>query len=117
MKIDKWLYFGCHDGPGHYVWEQGMYRAHTSEARRLSSLDGMLPPQDDATQGVATFTRLPGLGLSVIAWWDYSVDKRGKSNSAVFAPSLTIAPADMLAEAAHKFPTVFGRQPALALAT
>lgn len=113
--MNEWLYFGCYDHPGHHVWEQGMYPAHKQDARRLCNFDGLLPPHGDTLQGAATFTRLPGLGLSVIAWWDYSVDKRGKSNSAVFAPSLTITPAEMLVEAERRFPQVFRRQPPLTL--
>lgn len=110
MTVENWLYFGCHEHAGHHVWERGMYRAHRQGEYRLSALDGLLPPQGDKSDGAATFTRLPGLGLSVIAWWDYSVDKRGGSNSAVFAPSLTIERDEMLAAARDIFPAVFLRQ-------
>ena len=110
--MDQWLYFGCHDRPGHYVFTEGMrsYREPYS-ARGLSRFDGMLPPQDDAAGYIATVSRLEGWGLTALAFWDYSVHKRGGCNSVVFAPSLAIAPDELLAEAQRRFPQVFGRLP------
>ena len=106
----QWLYFGCHRQAGHYVWRQGM-RDYGIDERNLNRFDGLLPPQDDPTPYIATVSRLGGWGRSALAFWDYSVDKRGGSNSVVFAPSLTIEPADLLREAQERFPEVFGRLP------
>lgn len=110
--MNQWFYFGCHQQPGHYVFTEGM-RSHygNSPARELSRFDGMLPPQDDTTPYIASVTRLGGWGMSALAFWDYSVDKRGGCNSVVFAPSLTISPEDLLAEAQTRFPQVFSRLP------
>ena len=110
--MEKWLYFGCHKVAGHYVFGEGM-RSHSQRygSRDLSRLDGMLPPQTDTAPYIATVSRLEGWGVSALAFWDYSVDKRGGCNSVVFAPSLTIAPEELLAEARRRFPEVFGRLP------
>lgn len=112
--MNQWFYFGCYREPGHYVFTEGM-RGYTppwgSSERNLNRFDGMLPPQDSAEPYVATVTRLEGWGLTALAFWDYSVDKRGGCNSVVFAPSLTITAEDLLAEAQARFPQVFGRLP------
>jgi hypothetical protein len=71
----------------------------------------MLPPQTDTTPYVATVSRLEGWGFTALAFWDYSVDKRGGCNSVIFAPSLTITADELLAEAQRRFPQVFGRLP------
>lgn len=111
MKTTQWLYFGCHQQPGHYLFAEGMRRPSSYDLNRLTHLDGCLPPQGDATPYIATISRLEGWGLSALAWWDYSVDKRSGCNSVVFAPSLDIAPAALLAEAMQRFPQVFERLP------
>lgn len=107
-----WYYFGCHQQPGHYLFNQGMRPNYRHGwPRQLSLFDGMLPPQMDTAPYVATVSRLEGWGLTALAFWDYSVDKRGGCNSIVFAPSLTITPRDLLTEAQLRFPEVFGRLP------
>jgi len=107
----EWIYFGCHREAGHYTFREGMHRFWSRDSRDLSRFDGMLPPQDDTTGYVATVSRLEGWGLTALAFWDYSVDKRGGCNSVVFAPSLTITPEALLDEAQARFPQVFGRLP------
>lgn len=110
--MSEWLYFGCHGVPGHYLFRQGMRRAYyDKKLEKLNHFDGKLPPQDCAEGYVATISRLGGWGLTALAFWDYSVDKRGGCNSVVFAPSLTIEPQEMLTEAQARFPEVFGRLP------
>jgi hypothetical protein len=112
--MSEWIYFGCHRVPGHYLFQQGMRSFNRfGWPRELSRFDGMLPPQTDTAGYVATVSRLEGWGLTALAFWDYSVDKRSGCNSIVFAPSLTIAPAELLAEAQTRFPEVFGRLPQL----
>lgn len=110
--MKQWVYFGCYQGPGHYSWLEGM-RSFTEEygRRRFSSLDGLLPPQDSGDPYIATVSRLEGWGCTALAFWDYSVDKRGGCNSVVFAPSLTITPDELLTEAQARFQQVFGRLP------
>lgn len=110
--MNQWLYFGCHRQAGHYVFSEGM-RSLTQRygSRDLSRFDGMLPLQVDTAPYIATVSRLGGWGFTALAFWDYSVDKRGGSNSVIFAPSLTIEPAELLAEAQRRFPQVFERLP------
>jgi hypothetical protein len=110
--MKEWIYYGCHRVPGHYLFLQGMrsFNRH-GWPRQLSNFDGMLPPQTDTAGYIATVSRLEGWGMSALAFWDYSVDKRGGCNSIVFAPSLTITPEELLTEAQARFPEVFGRLP------
>ena len=110
--MSNWIYFGCHRGPGHYTFDEGMRSlVRRYGSRDFSRFDGMLPPQTDTAPYIATVSRLGGWGMSALAFWDYSVDKRGGCNSVVFAPSLTIAPDELLAEAQTRFPQVFDRLP------
>lgn len=109
--MNEWLYFGCHRQAGHYLFGQGMRSRYEHKYDRLTHFDGKLPPQDCADPYIATVSRLEGWGMSALAFWDYSVDKRGGCNSVVFAPSLTISPDDLLAEAKARFPEVFSRLP------
>ena len=110
--MDQWLYFGCHRVAGHYLFREGMRQiGYDRKLERLSHFDGKLPSQDNDAPYIATVSRLEGWGMSALAFWDYSVDKRGGCNSVVFAPSLTIAPDDLLIEAQKRFPEVFGRLP------
>lgn len=107
----QWFYFGCHGQAGHHVFDEKMYREHRQETRRLSNFDGALPAQDDTTPYVATISRLGGFNMTALAFWDYSVDKRGGSNSVIFAPGLDMTPEQLLVEAQRRFPKVFGRLP------
>lgn len=107
-----WFYFGCGEYAGHHLHDESGHRAVVNVTwRRLGSFDGLLPPQDTSHGYLATVTRLPAFGVSALAFWDYSVDKRGGSNSVIFAPSMTITPEDLLAEAQRRFPWVFSRLP------
>jgi hypothetical protein len=106
---DKWIYFGCGDQSGHYAFEEGTrYRSSDSS---FAAFDGTLPPQPERQLYVASFSRLGGWGFSALSWWDRSVDSRPGSNSTILAPSLTIEPDTMLAEAKRRFPWVFDRLP------
>ena len=109
--IRVWIYFGCHREAGHYLWSAGMqsYRYHGNG--RLSSFDGLLAPQDSPAPYRACFYRLGGWGASALSFWDNSVDHRAGSNSIFFAPSLTITPEKMMAEAKAIFPEVWSRLP------
>lgn len=110
--MSDWIYFGCYKEPGHYAFSEGMrplVRRYGS--KDVSRFDGVLPPQMDTAPYIATVSRLEGWDMTALAFWDYSVDKRGGCNSIVFAPSLTITPNELLAEAQTRFPQVFGRLP------
>lgn len=107
--MGKWLYFGCHNGPGHYLWVEGMISTHAHGLPR--NFDGLLAPQNTRKPYIASVSRLEGWGMSALSFWDYSVDSRPGSNSIIFAPSLTITPEEFLSEAKRRFPQVFARIP------
>jgi hypothetical protein len=113
--VTGWLYFGCHQRPGHYLFSPGMRSAPRDLARKLERLDAKLAPQDTTEPYIAVVSRLGGYGCSALSFWDYSVDRRQGSNSIVFAPSLTISPEDLLAGVEQHFPEVRARLPSLTL--
>jgi hypothetical protein len=94
-----------------------MYPYTRDVSRILEKFDGLLAPQFNSYKPyVATFSRLEGLGLSAISFWDDSVDKRGGCNSIFFAPSLTILPAEFISEIRKRFPEVWNRLPNITFA-
>lgn len=113
--MEQWLYFGCHQQPGHYLFFPGMRQTYDRKFDKLRYFDGKLPPQDDQTGYIASVSRLGGWGMSALAFWDYTVDKRGGCNSVFFAPSLTISPEDLMAGAKERFPQVWARLPEVVL--
>lgn len=113
-KNSEWFYFGCNNGCGHFLFDQNMNRVYFqngSKLKNLGNFDGLLPPQDSHEGYIATVSRLEGYGMSALAFWDYSVDKRSQSNSIIFCPDLNTSPEKLLAEAKQRFPSVFGRMP------
>lgn len=108
------LYYGCHREAGHYLFTTGMRRFNArygDPLDRLGRFDGLLPPMDSDDPYIATVSRLPGLGYSVLSFWDYSVDKRANSNSNIFVPALMLVDAAVLSCANVLFPEVFQRLP------
>jgi len=112
---DKWLYFGSHGKPGQFLWEPGMKWVWIRRYEQLLQFDGILPPQDDPTGYVATISRLGGWGVTALAFWDYTIDKRARCNSVFYAPSLTISVEDLFAGAKQQFPEVWARLPEVKL--
>lgn len=111
MRDQDWMYFGCRSsgGAGHYL--SSPRGDAPRQWDRLNTFDGKLAPQPERELYLAALSRLGGWNLSALSWWDRSVDRRGQSNSIIFAPSLDIAPDTMLAEAQRIFPWVFARLP------
>lgn len=113
MSDDGWFYFGC--GPreaGHYCFDhRGQKHYGDRFGIQWGKFDGTLPPQPEREGYVASFSRLGGWGKAALSWWDYSMDKRGASNSTVLCPRVLIAPAEMYVEAQRIFPWVFARLP------
>ena len=111
MSQERWTYFGCGPGrSGHYTFTEGDRYASGTD-RQFSWADGTLAPHPGEPLYVAAFSRLEGLGLSVLSWWDQSQDSRPGSNSNVFAPSLTITAEEMLEQIPKRFPWVTERLP------
>jgi hypothetical protein len=79
-------YFGCWDGPGHYLRDTHgrMMRESTIPTDfpcPPNCFDGcFLPPKLPELEGRASLVHLNG--WTILAFWDRSVDKRGKCNSA-----------------------------------
>lgn len=114
--IKKWLYFGCYQQAGHYLFQEGMRGQYYDRAiEKLTRFDGMLAPQDSTLPYIATVSRLEGFGVSALSFWDYSVDKRGGCNSIFFAPYLDISPSAFIHDAAARFPEVWARLPEVKL--
>ncbi len=110
-----WYYFGCHDGKGHYLFDRSLRNVYGYPKHPNLVFDGTLCLPEHEGLYLASLTRLGGLGYSALAFWDRTVDQRGKSNSAVFAPSLTCSPETIMRGAERFFPTVFARWPAINL--
>ncbi|WP_445222224.1 hypothetical protein ACKWRH_21450 [Bradyrhizobium sp. Pa8] len=110
MSADKFLYFGCYQEAGHYLFESIEGHLRKVHNRPEFNFDGLLCPRDPKPY-VAALTRLGGLGYSALAFWDYSVDSRGGSNSIFFAPSLVCSGETIAKGAERFFPEVWRRLP------
>lgn len=77
------LYFGCHSATriGHYMFSRGM-RSYHDNLEWLQYLDGKLQPENKNLEGVARLHHWNG--VTVLAFWDSSADRRPASCSAFF---------------------------------
>ena len=109
-QITEPYYFGCRNNEaGHYAFDRTLFmRCKNVPVRNwLSQHDGALPPQyGPEVEGLVQFRSWPG--VCSIAFWDRSVDKRGKSSSSFLLPG-ELTPDEALAAAREAFPTVFAR--------
>lgn len=110
-------YFGCWNGPGHFLHKPGGDRAVEREARLpWSNIDGRLCPGGDReacgrpvafeVEGRAALHHLDG--WTALAFWDRSVDHRFHSNSVFFVEGTTSAE-DVLRVARERFPEILRR--------
>lgn len=86
------LYFGCIRDKGHYLWESDgrpllvfgntMKQMPGINPAILTGIDGMFPPANNGGEGVYS-VNIINEKLIIIAWWDYSIDNRPGSNSAL----------------------------------
>lgn len=115
--LKRWCYFGCpRHGLGHYLLDQrgeSIKAGFGDPERYIEKWDGILPPHPKRSTELhqATVSRLPGLGISALAWWDRSGDSRSASNSALFAPHPEAGPEWLIEEGQRLFPWVFARLP------
>jgi hypothetical protein len=117
--VSNWIYFGCGKSgtTGHYLLDRYGHSIRMDHPlyRRIDKFDGAFAPLSRVPY-IASMTRLGGLGVSALSWWDNSVDTRPGSNSIVYIPSLTTPPDRALEAAKQVMPWVFDRLPrALAL--
>lgn len=113
-----WLYWGCSRDVGHYLFDETLAPARDPSGRHphpLAQFDGTLC-EFGAQPYVASLTRLGALGYSALAFWDRSLDTRVGSNSIFFAPSLRIAPMEILRGAEIHFPSIVQRVPLIDIA-
>lgn len=106
-----WLYFGCHQEAGHYLWYGNGLRAKYDHP--LGKFDGSLCLPKAVGERVAALSRLGASGYSALAFWDCSVDSRSGSNSIIFAPSLDITAAEMVKGAKLHLPLFAKRWPSI----
>jgi hypothetical protein len=79
------FYFGCIGGTGHYWFRPGrddreLY-PKDERAKLFQYIDGNFAPKMTSAEGRAKLSHV--VDWTVLAWWDYSVDKRPGSNSAL----------------------------------
>lgn len=127
------LYFGKIRVPGHYFWadESQSLRATLaapllglpSGSRLLHEFDGRHVPASDLRQGAALYSRLDSLGrrsselrtvVSVVAWRDFTADRRPGSNSAFLCDGHVEA-SELIERGAAAFPSVWARQAGMTL--
>jgi hypothetical protein len=117
QPLTRWCYFGCGPGSaGHYLFaedRQTIRAALGSAEAVIEKWDGVLPPHPQRTEDLyrATISRVPGLGLTALAWWDRSQDSRVGGNSAIYAPFPEAGPNWLIEEGQRVFPWVFARLP------
>lgn len=105
-----WLYFGCYGRVGHYLIDEKGSRPnlHYAKVKFFENKDGKLC-HADTTPNIVKLTRLSNVGYSAIAFWDYSIDSRGGSNSIFYAPSTTLSAETIWTEATMRFPFITKR--------
>jgi hypothetical protein len=110
MPNKPWMYFGCTSGPGHRLQTAG---GRTPDfpfeiRKHFEYMDAKLCWKE-TTEGVVKLTRLNNVGYSAMAFWDYSIDSRGGSNSIFFAPNTSITAEILWTDAQIKFPAITKR--------
>lgn len=114
------LYFGCWNGPGHFLWLPRGIHASREVQDRLpwDNIDGALQPairggprgayniMQPEPQGKAALHRKKG--WTCIAFWDRSADKRDGSNSNFFVRG-TFAFEEMVRITKAHFPPIWDR--------
>jgi len=110
-------YFGCIGIIGHHFFNSGGreisskdIKIHGLSEDLLRCIDGTYPPSTDLTMGRYVEVVFRQLNVIIISWWDYSVDKRVKSNSNLIAYGYS-STEEVIADAKLKFPMVMNRQP------
>lgn len=107
QKETEVFYFGCNNRPGHFWYRPGMEYWRGPLSLAAEKIDGTFAPKSSGDEGRCTLTHLEG--WTILAWWDYSVDIRPGSNSAVVAKG-TFDFDEMTALLDERFPTVSLRQ-------
>jgi hypothetical protein len=112
-------YFGCYKETGHF-WFKERQRVKACEVPLFHGFhpDGTFAPlrsgkwrfAEECPEGIAQLVHASGAGESwtILAFWDRSVDQRGKSNSLFLIPgNLTFTEAIKVAR--EEWPEIFAR--------
>jgi hypothetical protein len=102
---ERFCYFGCVGSAGHFTHEGGR-RTYKHDSPWGTAIDTTLCPSGPEVEGRAALHHKDG--WTALAFWDRSVDKRGKSNS-VFLSNQARTFDEMLAQARIHFPDVMSR--------
>ncbi len=113
--VDGPLYFGAKGEVGHYVWSPNGERlgriAHkNTRVEWFAYKDGQLAPKKDWTPGKAILHHYPE--FTIVAYWDYAVDKRPGSNSMFLLPG-KLSGNETISEIQKTFPDIWKRSPAV----
>lgn len=97
-------YFGCWEEPGHYLVDERMRSVPWELCPVGYEIDTGFCPKGPEIEGKALLHFVNG--WTILAFWDRSVDTRGKCNSAFLWEGKHEFD-EMLAESKKKFPGVF----------
>lgn len=106
LEYSKCLYFGCIKEAGHYLFAPQDKNIYGEWHRWIAPRDGLLAPTFCREAGKALLHHYDG--FTVLAFWDYSVDKRPGSNSMFIVPGIKSFHTTMQA-ASKYFPQVCDR--------
>lgn len=100
------FFFGCTEGLGHRCWcpKNGSFWYHDRPDPFGSNLDSGYAPKDSPVNFRCHLVQKDGWTL--IAFWDNTIDKRGKSNAAFVAKGLFTFD-EILEKAETAFPHYF----------
>lgn len=113
MTDRRTYYFGCIGVAGHYMHPH-IRRGELPGVnyKVIQYIDGIYTPGESTDQGAAQFSMVGP--LTIIAWHDYTVDKRPESNSVIIGYGFTGTRAemiwDMIKDFSIRFPQVLKRQ-------
>lgn len=103
------FYFGCIGESGHYLWSRSgsRYDAEKSLPFCVHILDaGLLNPNAPQVEGLIRHVIIEG--WTIMTFWDRSVDRRPRSNSA-FVVEGALSFAEAFAEAQRQWPEIMKR--------
>lgn len=110
--MKKLFFFGCLDQVGHYWAHRNGERPAEIPAAVYNKIDGSFTPTNNKAQGIGKVTK-EGT-VYVIAWHDYTVDKRGGSNSNIigygYSEDPNTAVQEMWEDFKQQYPRFFARQ-------
>jgi hypothetical protein len=108
MSKTEFYFFGCIDGPGHFMHAADGSPRRYYHDQPFGKLDGGLQPTGQEIQGRALVHHRDG--WTAVSFWDRSVDKRGGCNGN-FLANKTLSFDEMMVLAREHFPRVMARFP------